>query len=282
MEFRTISGGGLPQVVATAGEGPDIVLLHGFPDTPDSFSDLQAELVGAGWRVSVPWLRGYHPDNIVPGRRCDPETLGRDALAVLDAVGAEHAVLVGHDWGALLAYVAAAQAPERIPAIVTLGIPHPSLLVGSLSLLWTGRHFLALKMPGAVARARRNDYAYLDLLYRRWAPGWAGPKRDETVNRAKQALARDGTLAGAISYYRDLPIRPVPALGRVPNVPGLIIGGTSDGGHPALFERTAELMGEGSRALIVPGAGHWPHREQPELVRPELMRFVSGVRAGAG
>jgi pimeloyl-ACP methyl ester carboxylesterase len=282
MEFRTISGGGLPQVVSTAGEGPDIVLLHGFPDTPDSFSDLQAELVGAGWRVSVPWLRGYHPDNIVPGRRYDPETLGHDVLAGLDAVGAERAVLVGHDWGALLAYVAAAQAPERIPAIVTLGIPHPSLLVGSLSVLWAGRHFLALKMPGAAARARRNDYAYLDLLYRRWAPGWTGPERDETVNRAKLALARDGTLGGAISYYRDLPLRPVPALARAPNVPGLIIGGTTDGGHPASYERTAELMGEGSRALILPGAGHWPHREQPEVVRPELMRFVSDVRASAG
>jgi pimeloyl-ACP methyl ester carboxylesterase len=280
VEFRSISGDGLPQVVSTVGEGPDIVLFHGFPDTPGSFADLQAELVAAGWRVSVPWLRGYHPDNIVPGRGYDPETLGRDAVAVLDAVGAERAVLVGHDWGALLAYVTAAEAPERIPAIVALGIPHPSLLLGSPSVLWAGRHFLALKMPGAVARARRHDYAYLDLLYRRWAPGWTGAERDETLERAKQALARDGTLAEAIAYYRDLPLRPVSVLTRVPNVPGLIVGGTTDGGQPASYERTAELMADSSRALVVQGAGHWPHREQPELVIRELMSFVADVRAG--
>jgi pimeloyl-ACP methyl ester carboxylesterase len=282
MEFRSISAGGLPQVASTLGEGPDIVLFHGFPDTPYSFSDIQAELVRAGWRVTVPWLRGYHRDTLVSGRRYDPETLGQDGLALLDALGADRAVLVGHDWGALIAYVAASLAPERIPAIVTLGIPHPSLLLSSSATLWAARHFVALKLPGAPARCRRNDYAYFEKLYRRWAPGWSGPERDESINRAKQALSADGTLAGALSYYRDAPLRPVPALMRVPNLPGLIVGGTEDGGDPSSYGRTAELMGASSRAVIARGAGHWPHREQPELVIPELLRFVSEVRAGSG
>ena len=69
-----------------AGEGPDVVLLHGFPDTPHSWSGIEAALVGAGWRVTVPWLRGYHPDTIVAGRRYDPETLGHDGLELLDAI----------------------------------------------------------------------------------------------------------------------------------------------------------------------------------------------------
>lgn len=280
MEFRSISGGGLPQVVATVGEGPDIVLFHGFPDTPYAFTDIQAVLVRAGWRVTVPWLRGYHTETLVSGRRYDPETLGRDGLAVLDAVGAQRAVLVGHDWGALIAYVAASLAPERIPAIVTLGIPHPSLLLSSPATLWAARHFIALKLPGAPARCRRNDYAYFEKLYRRWAPGWSGSERDESINRAKQALATDATLTGAISYYRDAPLKPMPVLARVPRLPGLIVGGTEDGGDRSSFGRTAELMGPPSRAVIARGAGHWPHREQPELVIPELMRFVAEVRTG--
>ena len=123
MDFQTISGGGQPFVVSQEGEGPDIVLLHGFPDTPFSYEALQRELVQAGWRVTVAWLRGYHPDTIVAGRPYDFETLGRDGLALLDAIGAPRAVVVGHDWGALITYVMATLAPERTRGIVTLAIP---------------------------------------------------------------------------------------------------------------------------------------------------------------
>ena len=77
MEFRTISSGQGRYVVSQAGDGPEIVLLHGFPDTPYSWSEVESALVTAGWHVTVPWLRGYHPDTIVPGRRYDPETIGR-------------------------------------------------------------------------------------------------------------------------------------------------------------------------------------------------------------
>ena len=82
MELRTISGGGQPRVVSQAGDGPDIVLLHGFPDTPYSWREIQSALLAAGWRVSVPWLRRYHPDNVVPGRPYDPATLSLTAPAL--------------------------------------------------------------------------------------------------------------------------------------------------------------------------------------------------------
>lgn len=279
MEFHTITGAGLPFVASTTGEGPDVVLLHGFPDTPYAWSEIRTALVEAGWRVTVPWLRGYHADTIVAGRRYDPETVGRDGLALLDAIGAERAVIVGHDWGALVAYVAASLAPERVSAIVTLGIPHPSQLWGSPRLLWAGRHFMALKMPGAASMCRRQDFAYLDKLYRRWAPGWSGPERDERLVAAKRALASEATLEGALSYYRDNPLRPVRILAKVPKLPGLIVGGTEDGTIASMFERTASLMGSGSKAVIAHGAGHWPHLERPALVQPELMRFLSEQRA---
>jgi pimeloyl-ACP methyl ester carboxylesterase len=68
VEFRSTAANGQTFVVSQTGEGPDIVLLHGFPDTPFSWADVQAALVAGGWRVSVAWLRGYHPDTIVAGR----------------------------------------------------------------------------------------------------------------------------------------------------------------------------------------------------------------------
>jgi len=280
MEFRATTGEGERYVLSQAGEGSEVVLLHGFPDTPYSWSEVEAALVGAGWRVSVPWLRGYHADTIVAGRRYDPETLGRDGLGLLDAIGASRAVLVGHDWGALVAYVAAALAPERVRAIVTLGIPHPSVLARTPAVLWAGRHFLGLKLPWAAWTCRRNDFAHLGVLYRRWAPGWSGPARDESLRRAKEALASRATLAGALSYYRDLPLGGSAVLERVPAVPGLIVGGTADLVSAELFTRTADLLvAPQSRAVIVEGAGHWPHREDAGAVVPELLKFLAQLGA---
>lgn len=279
MEFRTISSGGRRHVVSQAGNGADIVLVHGFPDTPYSWSEIEAALVAAGWRVTVPWLRGYHEETLVAGRRYDPETLGRDALELLDAIDVPRAVLVGHDWGALIAYVAATLAPDRVRAIVTSAIPHPSLLRRTPAGLWSTRHFLALKLPWAARTCRRNDFAYLGELYERWAPNWSGPGRDDSLRHAKQALSSQATLEGAIAYYRDLPLGGSPVIARVPAVPGLVVGGTSGLADAELFTRTAELLAPPSRALIVEGAGHWPHRENAPVVVPELLRFVAQLGA---
>jgi pimeloyl-ACP methyl ester carboxylesterase len=232
--------------------------------------------------VTVPWLRGYREETIAVGRRYDPETLGRDGLGLLDAIDVPRAVLVGHDWGALIAYVAAALAPERVRAIVTLGIPHPAVLERTPAAFWAVRHFLGLKLPWAPWVCRRNDFAYLDKLYRRWAPSWSGAEREQTLSRAKQALSSPATLDGAISYYRDLPLgSPPPVTAHVPSVLGLVIGGTADLADAELFTRTAELLAQPSRALIVAGAGHWPHRENPTLVVPALLEYLAELGASA-
>lgn len=278
MEFRTIAHRGQRHVLSQVGEGPDVVLLHGFPDTPHSWSGIQAALVDAGWRVTVPWLRGYHEETILPGRRYDAESIGRDALGLLDAIEVPSAVLVGHDWGALVTYVAATLAPDRARAIVTSGIPHPSVLRRTPAAVWAVRHFFALKLPWAAWSARRNDFAYLDRLYRRWAPDWSGPEREETLDQAKRALSSKATLEGAIAYYRDLSLTGLPpAISRPAPVPGLIIGGDHALGQVGPYERTARLLPAPSRALIVPGTGHWPHRERADVVIPELLGFLGGL-----
>jgi pimeloyl-ACP methyl ester carboxylesterase len=277
VEFRTISGGTLPFVVSQEGEGPDIVLVHGFPDTPFSYADLQAELVRNGWRVTVPWLRGYHADTIVSGRAYDFETIGRDGLALLDAIGAQRAVIVGHDWGALMAYVMATIAPERTRGIVTLAIPHPSLLKRTPASLIAARHFLALKLPWAPSSVRRNDFAYIDTLYARWAPNWSGPERDASVRLIKQALTSPQTLQGAIDYYRALPLGGSRLLDKPPAVANLAVGGTADIVDVELFRDTPELFPAPSKAVIVEGAGHWPHREDAALVLPEIVAFAGAL-----
>jgi pimeloyl-ACP methyl ester carboxylesterase len=277
MDFKTISAGAQTFVVSQQGEGPDIVLVHGFPDTPYSFEQLQGELVAAGWRVTVPWLRGYQPQTIVAARPYDFETIGRDGLALLDAIGAPRAVLVGHDWGALMAYVMATLAPERTRGVVALAIPHPSVLKRSPASLFAARHFIALKLPWAAHSVRRNDFAYLARLYQRWAPNWTGAERDRSLQLAKQALSTSATLEGAIDYYRALPLGGSRLLDQPPAVPTLCVGGTRDLIDVELYEASAALFPRPSRALIVEGAGHWPHREGGQRVLEEIVAFAGAL-----
>ena len=274
MEFQTIVSGEQRFVVSQQGEGPDIVLMHGFPDTPHSFAPLQQQLVAAGWRVTVPWLRGYHPETIVPGRPYDFETIGRDGLALLDAIGVPRAVFVGHDWGALMAYVVATLAPERTRGIVTIAIPHPSLLKRTPASLYAARHFLGLKLPWAPQSVKRNNFAYIEKLYSRWAPNWSGPERDASLQAIKQALCSQETLNGALDYYRALPLGGSRLLQTPPQVANLAVAGTADIVDVELYRTTPELFPAPSRALVVERAGHWPHREDPETVLPAIVGFV--------
>jgi len=264
-------------VFAEAGEGPLIILLHGFPDTPQGWERIAAGLADAGYRAVRPWLRGYHPDTIVEGRPYDPVTIGSDPITFLDALGERDAILVGHDWGASMVYSAATLHPARVRAIVPIAIPHPTLLPRNPSTLWAARHFLALKMPWAEKAVRRADFAYLDTLYRRWSPNWRGAAREQSLADAKSAFADQRSLSGALDYYRALSPRPAPELARPPLARGLVVGGTTDILDPDLYQRTVGLLGAGSDSLIVEGAGHWPHREGEGIFLARLIEFAGEI-----
>jgi pimeloyl-ACP methyl ester carboxylesterase len=253
------------------GSGPLVVLYHGFPDTPHGWARIASALNEAGYRTVRPWLRGYHPDTAVEGRPYDMLTIGTDPIRLLDALGERDTILVGHDWGAFMCYPAAAQHPERLRAIVPVALPNWNHLPKTPRTLIGARHFVALNMPWAERRVRRNDFAYLDALYRRWAPRWIGPERDECLARAKAAFADARALKAAIDHYRALRARPFPALERAVPVPALLVG---DSGIPrAIFERSAALLGDGTEIEMVM-AGHWPHREREDEFIARLTGFL--------
>ena len=274
MDTKSASAHGQRFVYTDSGEGPLVVLFHGFPDTPNGWADTRETLNGAGYRTVVPYLRGYHPETIVPDRGYGPDEIAEDAVRLLDAIDADQAVLVGHDWGASVAYRAAALAPDRVRAICAVGIPHPLLLGRSLGLLWRGRHFVTLRLPSGAWLARRRDFAYLDTLMRRWAPNWSGASRDATLADVKLCFANPRILDAALGYYRDASVgAALAALSQ----PGLIVGGTTDLISPETFTRSPEAFDGPCDVLIAEGAGHWPHREAAELFDQRLLAFLSAL-----
>jgi pimeloyl-ACP methyl ester carboxylesterase len=274
MRFTHASAPGQGFVYSDSGTGPLVILLHGFPDTPLGWENTRTVLNEAGFRTVVPYLRGYHPATIVASRRYRSREIAHDALALLDALGAPRAVLVGHDWGASIAYRAGALAPERVRALCAVAIPHLDLLGRSPMLLWRARHFITLRLPSGRRLCERHDFAYLDTLMRRWAPSWSGPAREQTLADAKRCFADPRVLDAALGYYRDAV--PGEALGPLAQ-PALIVGGTNDIiDRRAFTDSTLAFTGQ-CEVVIGERTGHWPHREAPDLFHERLLAFLRGL-----
>src|ERR1700683_2871540 len=101
-----VDANGLNFAYLEEGSGPLVLMLHGFPETPHTWDDLRPRIAAKGYRAVSPFMRGYHP-TAIPDRDADQETLARDVLALIVALGEKSAIVVGHDWGATAAYGAA-------------------------------------------------------------------------------------------------------------------------------------------------------------------------------
>ena len=214
------------------------------------------------------------------GRPYDALHVAEDVIGLLDALELESAVLVGHDWGATVVYGAAALAPDRVQAIVPIAVAHPRTLKPKNALQAAGmfvmaRHFIYFQLPWAEAGTRRGDFRYIDRLYRRWAPGWEGPERDAAVARARKAFSTPEVLKGAIDWYRAMGAKIDRRLTAPIKCSGLMVAGGKDfGGRLGPYKKSQGLFEGGAELLVMPEAGHWPHREEESLFTDALLRFL--------
>lgn len=178
-ELNYIQANGLRFAYFEEGSGPLVLLLHGFPDTAHTWDQVRPALAAAGFRAVSPFTRGYAPTEVPREEAFDADTLGRDALALIEALGEKQAFLVGH-WGASASFSAAGLMPNRIRKLITLALPHP-LSLSFMPILfwpfvmWGSRHYFWLSRRGAADRIRARHMAYLDKLVQRWSPAWKVP-----------------------------------------------------------------------------------------------------------
>jgi pimeloyl-ACP methyl ester carboxylesterase len=261
-----------------------VILAHGFPDHPYTFLPLAERLVAAGYRVFVPWLRGYAPST--SQGPFDPGTISRDLIALADALSpTEPVYLVGHDWGASAVYGAAALAPERVRAVVTMAVPHPFSFVRHLgksrSQLKKSWYIALFQLPLVAERLlAHKNFALVDRLYRAWSPGFHPDA--EYMQTLKQCLAE--SLPGPIEYYRAafrVSARRAPrlkadasALARI-RVPTLYLHGADDGCIEAEASHGQErFFSSGYLAFIIPGVGHFLHLEARAAVETHVIDWL--------
>ncbi len=260
------------------GSGPLVLLVHGFPDTAHTWSGVMPAIAEAGFRAVAPFTRGYAPTEIAGPY--DTETLAKDVLGLIDALGGKPAVVVGHDWGASAGYSAAAMAPDKVRLLITMAIPHPDGIRPTPKLIWTLRHFFTLRTKSGGAKLTANDCAYVDELWQRWSPAWKDIPASEKAH-VKQAFADPACAVAACAYYRAGGLK-TPASQKLPvTVPTVAFAGTHDMIEPRLYEKARHKFTKSYEVVQVPG-GHFMHREHPDAFRTELVRVLRDKGSGPG
>lgn len=275
-----ISANGFRFTADSAGDAsaPLVLLLHGFPQTRYTWRHQLPALAAAGFRAVAPDQRGYSPGARPSGAlHYGVDALVGDALAIADALGAPRFHLVGHDWGAQLAWLLAARHPERVRSLTVLSRPHPAAFARALASdpkqSERSKHHRAFQDPNTAALLIEDGAKRL----RRMLRDHGVPEVDAAAYVAP--LATHDAIDSALNWYRaafrgasTLAMSDLPAV----RMPTLFLWGDADltVGRPAA-EATREFAKGSYRFVVIPGAGHFLTDQAPESVTRELLAHLA-------
>ena len=274
-------------------DGAPVLLLHGWPDEPGTWDGVVPTLHAAGFRTLVPWLRGFGPTRFRHAstpRSGEIAAMAQDMLDLADALGLGRFAVVGHDWGARIAYLLAATQPDRIThcAALSLGWSPGKLATPGYEQARAFWYQWFLATPRGEEELRTRGKAFARLMWDSWSPpGWFD---DVTFDRAATAFDNpdwaDITLHSYRVRWEGAPPDPAHATlarhaleVRQIRVPTLTIQGGDDRCIlPSSSEgKEAHFAGPYERRVL-DGVGHFPTREAPQRVAQWVGAFLSSAR----
>jgi pimeloyl-ACP methyl ester carboxylesterase len=284
MHYQTIRANGIDFNVATAGSGERLALcLHGFPESSFSWRYQMPLLAQLGYRVWAPDLRGYGGSSRPAAVAAYAlENLEEDVAALIEASGAKDVVLVGHDWGALIAWYYAMFGRLPISRLIIMNVPHPALM-----------------QKGLRTRRQLMKSWYIFFFQLPWIPEWGLARRgyeaigrvfrdmavdksrfpEEVLGVYRDAAAVPGALTAMVNYYRAL----IRGLGRtrrrgiVPiNIPTLVIWGEVDAALGKELSYGTENYVSNLTLRYLPNVSHWVQQEAPETVNAMIEAWLLG------
>jgi pimeloyl-ACP methyl ester carboxylesterase len=261
-----------------AGEGPLVVLLHGFPEFSFGWRAQIERLAAAGYLVVAPDLRGYNLSSR-PAKVADyaGNRLADDIHGLIHELGAESAMLVGHDWGGTVAWTMAMNHPEDVDRLVILDAAHPRTLQKGLFAprqflrSWYFFFFALPWLPERIVRARRFRF------FRRFLRDARPAITPDEMDRYVEAWSQPGATTGMIDYYRfsvrQSPLKAKAAI-RTISAPTLVIWGQRDRylGRK-LAEPDRKDVPNLDRVVRLPNASHWVHHDEADRVSELLIDF---------
>lgn len=274
-------------------DAPLVLLVHGFPDTSQSWFGVADRLVAAGYQVLMPWLRGYTAASAMRWGRYDLLSCAEDLDAWCSALGQRQAHLVGHDWGAVLAQLAAHQrggSSVQWLSISLLAIPAFYSLLNSLNALPSvpkqlklSSYMAHLQSAHAWRWVSAHHAAWVENTWRRWSPSWAFSRDD--IASARNAFSQPDIAWAATRYYRAL-FTPWQAgtrqayalMRRAITQPLLLLAGRDDGCmHADFHRRLAQGLGTNAESRLLDGLGHFLQAENPRIVADEILAFIGAI-----
>jgi pimeloyl-ACP methyl ester carboxylesterase len=276
------------------GQGFPIVLLHGFPDDVRAFDGVTPPLVNAGYRVLVPYLRGYGPtrfrDPTAP-RMAEQAAIGQDLIDFADALKLDRFAVAGYDWGCRASCIVAALHPDRVRAAVLIGgytiqntIAPPQPAAPEIErALWYHWYF---NTERGRAGLMANRHSFCRLLWQLWSPTWHFS--DETYNRTAASFDNPDFVDVVIHSYRhrngNAPgearfLKTERQLANRPKIqaPTIVLHGADDGVARPPADSPAEraLFAKLIARRVVPGTGHFLPREKPDAVSSALLELLA-------
>ncbi len=286
LEHRSIKTNNITLHVVQAGpeSGPLVILLHGFPDFWYGWRNQIDFLADAGYRVWVPDQRGYNQSDKPRGIAAySLDELAADVIGLIDAAGRDRAILIGHDWGAAVAWWTANKYPERLERLVILNVPHHSVMrrammrnprqtLRSWYIFFFQIPWLPETLLGAF-HARGLTQMVKSSSHR------PGTFRDSDIARYREAWSQPGALTAMINWYRAMFRRAVQRLPRRRiTVPTLMVWGTHDVAlGRELAPPSIDLCDDG-RLVYIEEAGHWVQHEEPRRVNALISEFLREAR----
>jgi pimeloyl-ACP methyl ester carboxylesterase len=266
-----------------AGEGPLVVLIHGFPEFWFGWRFQIPTLAAAGFHVVAPDMRGYNLSSRPAGIAAyDTDRLAADVRDLIRERGADRAFLVGHDWGAGAAWATAMNHPEMVERLAILNGPHPRRMLRGLrrprqlARSWYMFFFQFPWLPERLLSAA--GYSALRRAFDDARPGAFTP---QDIARYVEAWSQPGAATAMLNYYRAA-FRRVPRRGQERTgpirAPTLVIWGERDRAlGPELAEPDRADVPNLERVVRLPDASHWVQHDEPERVGQLLIDFFAGA-----
>jgi pimeloyl-ACP methyl ester carboxylesterase len=283
LEDRFVVVDGVRLHYVEAGEGPLVLLLHGFPEFWWSWRRQIPALVDAGFRVVAVDQRGYGLSDRPPSwRDYRIERLAADIDGLILALGEERAHIVGHDWGAAVAWTLASLHPQRVQQLAILNVPHPERMERALRTSWTqlrkSWYMFFFQIPGLPERLLRRGGR--DTLRRTYGDARPGAFTEDDFDRYERALLGPGGLKGPIDWYRAALRRNPLAFGRIfapIAAPTLVIWGRKDRHLGAEWATPTPELVPDVRVAWLADASHWVQHDEPEAVNRLLVEHLSAA-----
>ena len=274
-DVKFIEANGVRFAYIEEGQGPLVLLFHGYPETARSWATVQHRIAAAGYRVVAPYMRGYPPTAFADDYSV--KALGQDVVSLIDAFGEQSAVVVGHDWGAAAVYRAAADNPSKIKKVVALSIPHSRAFAGDLTVFWEAPHFVYYQFPWAERLLWSRDFAHVDRIYKQWAPSYQ--PTPAVLEDIKATLRVPGATASTLNYYWTLvrtdSAESAAAAAKDITMPALIITGSEDGPmRTGRFDKARPAFTGPYKLVEIGKVGHFPQLEAPDQTGEAIVNFL--------